>query len=102
MPIRWNLREHAQLGTYLLKWTLLAGPIAAAIGSACALFLWLLDWATACSGTHPELLYFLPLAGVGIALLYQWIGKSRGSEATTSSWTRSTSPAAASPRGWRR
>jgi H+/Cl- antiporter ClcA len=72
----WHLRTHAALGVYLLKWALLAGPIAAAIGSACALFLWLLDAAIQLQWDHPELLYYLPLAGVGIALVYQWIGQS--------------------------
>ena len=75
MPVRWNPREHASLGAYLLKWTLLAGPVAAAIGSACALFLWLLDWATRTQWSEPQLLYFLPLAGMAIALIYQWIGR---------------------------
>lgn len=72
----WHPRTHAALGVYLVKWALLAGPIAAAIGSACALFLWLLDAAIRLQWDHPELLYFLPLAGIGIALVYQSIGQS--------------------------
>ncbi len=46
MPFRWDYREHWSLGTYFLKWLGLAVPIGAAVGSACALFLWALERST--------------------------------------------------------
>lgn len=73
---KWNLRERLALGNYLLRWTLLAGAVALVTGSACALFLWSLDKATAARFAYPWLLYLLPLAGFAIGLIYHWIGKS--------------------------
>ena len=70
MPFRWNAREHLLLGRHLLRWLVITGPVAVAIGSACALFLWSLDLATVTRWTHPWLLYLLPVAGVAIAWLY--------------------------------
>jgi len=51
-------------------------PVAVAVGSASAFFLWSLDLATASRFAHPALLYFLPLAGLGIGLLYHTRGRS--------------------------
>lgn len=81
MPFRWDIREHLALARYVLRWTLLAAPVAAAIGSACALFLWLLDLATRTRWQTPWLLYLLPLVGVLIHFIYRLFGKSseRGS-----------------------
>lgn len=62
----------------LLSWTLLALPVGLAAGSGSALFLWALDRVTAFHWAHPALLWGLPLAGVGVVLLYQHWGK--GSE----------------------
>ena len=76
MPFRWNLREKTHLLWYVIRWTLIAAPTAAVIGSCCALFLWSLDWATHTRWDHPGLLYFLPLAGVAIAGMYLLLGKS--------------------------
>lgn len=59
----------------LLKWLCLTAPLAAAIGSACALFLWGLDRATQARFDHPGLLYALPLAGAAIGWIYSRIGK---------------------------
>ncbi|MEA1647597.1 voltage-gated chloride channel family protein [Nitrospirillum sp. BR 11164] len=58
----------------LLKWLCLTAPVAALIGSACALFLWSLDWATQARFDHPALLYALPLAGVAIVWVYGRFG----------------------------
>ncbi|MBM3857526.1 MAG: voltage-gated chloride channel protein [Verrucomicrobia bacterium] len=57
-------------------WTCLLIPMAAAIGSACAFFLWSLNVVTQCRFDHPWLLYFLPLAGLAMGLIYHHIGKS--------------------------
>jgi H+/Cl- antiporter ClcA len=51
-------------------------PVAVAVGSASAFFLWSLDLAAASRFAHPVLLYFLPLAGLGIGLLYRTCGES--------------------------
>ncbi len=81
MPFRWDVREHLELGRYVLKWLAIATPLGMAIGSAVALFLWLLNLATVTFWQEPWLLYLLPLAGLGIGLMYQLVGQSveRGS-----------------------
>jgi H+/Cl- antiporter ClcA/PII-like signaling protein len=82
MPFRWNPREHLALGQYVLKWLLIAAPVGAIIGSAVALFLWALDqvtqlrWASDTSFGLPWLLFLLPVAGIGIGLMYHLVGKS--------------------------
>lgn len=59
---------------YVLRWTLIAAPVAAVIGSACALFLWALDRATHMRFDHPWLIWLMPIGGLGIALLYRYAG----------------------------
>ncbi len=76
MAFRWNPREHLLLGLYVLKWLAIAGPLGVAIGSAVAIFLWALDKATTTRWEQPWLLYFLPLAGLAIGLLYRLVGRS--------------------------
>jgi len=76
MPFRWDLREHVTQGRYFLKWLFIVAPVAAVIGAACALFLWSLEQVTRTRELNPDLLYFLPLAGLLIAALYQWLGRS--------------------------
>jgi H+/Cl- antiporter ClcA len=76
MPFRWDPREHLALGRYVAKWLLVAGATGAVVGSAVALFLWSLDWATRTRWDHPWLLYLLPAAGAAIALMYRLAGKS--------------------------
>jgi H+/Cl- antiporter ClcA len=61
---------------YLIRWTLISIPVAIAIGSLVALFLWLLNWAIHFRFAHTWLLYLLPAAGVVIHLLYKWYGQS--------------------------
>ncbi|WP_448701453.1 voltage-gated chloride channel family protein [Mucilaginibacter sp. AW1-3] len=61
---------------YLTNRVLLVVPVAAAIGSMVALFLWLLSWAIHYRFQHAWLLYFLPLAGIAIHFAYQLYGKS--------------------------
>jgi H+/Cl- antiporter ClcA len=67
--------EQLSIANYLLKWTFLVSPMAIAVGSIVALFLWLLDKVTALRWQNGWLLYLLPLAGVLIYFLYQQIGK---------------------------
>jgi H+/Cl- antiporter ClcA len=74
MAFRWNWREQLALGTYFLKWLLLAAPVAAVIGSICALFLWSLERVTQFRFANPWILFLLPLAGAGISVLYTRFG----------------------------
>lgn len=62
--------------SHLSRWTLLVIPIGIVIGSAVALFLWLLDLATGTRQQNPWLLWLLPLAGIGIVLLYKKLGRN--------------------------
>lgn len=62
--------------TYLIRWTVVVTPVAIAIGSMVAFFLWLLNWAIHLRFAHTWLLYLLPLAGLVIHLLYKCYGKS--------------------------
>ncbi len=59
-----------------LKWLGVLVPVAMAVGSACAFFLWSLDRMTRTRFEHPWLLYLLPLAGLGVGLLYHHYGRS--------------------------
>ncbi len=76
MPFRWNPREHASLARYAFKWLVIATVVSVPIGAAVAVFLWALDGVTHLRWDHPRLLYFLPLAGLALGALYQWLGKS--------------------------
>ncbi|WP_317193205.1 voltage-gated chloride channel family protein [Mucilaginibacter segetis] len=61
---------------YLFRWTLMVIPVAIAVGSMVALFLWLLKWGIHYRFKHPWLLYLLPVAGISIHLLYKLYGQS--------------------------
>ncbi|MFV0261507.1 MAG: voltage-gated chloride channel family protein [Kluyvera sp.] len=61
---------------FLLQWLLLATVIAVLVGSASALFLFSLDWATAMRTTHHWLIALLPLAGFAVGWLYLHFGRS--------------------------
>jgi hypothetical protein len=82
MPFRWNPREHVALGQYVLKWLAIAVPAGAVVRSAVAGFLWALDkatqirWSTDMASGVPWLLFLLPVAGIGIGLMYHAFGKA--------------------------
>jgi H+/Cl- antiporter ClcA len=82
MPFRWNPREHVALGRYVLKWLLIAVPVGAIVGAAVAGFLWALEkateirWSTDTAMGLPWLLFLLPVAGIGVGLMYHLFGKS--------------------------
>lgn len=61
---------------YLFRWTAIIVPVSVAIGSAVALFLWLLNWSVHYRFAHAWLLYLLPLAGVTIHFMYKLYGQS--------------------------
>ncbi|MDR2224208.1 MAG: chloride channel protein [Flavobacteriaceae bacterium] len=60
--------------TYLFKWIILAIFIGIPIGSASALFLYLLAEVTNLRNLHPYLLYFLPIGGFIVGLYYHYYG----------------------------
>ena len=79
MPIRWDAREHFNLGAYVVKWFLILLPVAATIGSGCAFFLWSLNKVTELQWQNPWLLFLLPLAGMLIGWVYhKFGGKAEG------------------------
>ena len=71
-----NENEIISLSKALLKWGLLGILVGILAGSASALFLTLLNWATGYREQHEWLLWLLPLAGVGMGLSYHTFGKS--------------------------
>jgi len=64
-----------QIIKQILRWLILSAPIAITIGLLVALFLWLLDWATATRWTNHWLVYLMPLVGIIITFLYKYWGK---------------------------
>ncbi len=76
MPFRINLQERAAPIRALLTWLSIAAPLGAAVGSAVALFLRLLDLATQLRLDHPALLWGLPVAGALLGWLFASFGKS--------------------------
>ena len=75
MSFVWNPREQVRTGRHLLKWTLLASAVGVLAGSASAVFLFGLEWATATREAVPWLLYLLPASGLLIGLGYHYWGK---------------------------
>jgi H+/Cl- antiporter ClcA len=59
---------------HLIRWTIITVPIAFAIGCMITFFLWLLNLAINYRFAHPEILYFLPFAGIAIYFAYKWWG----------------------------
>ena len=76
MTLRWDPKEYLSLARYAAFWLVVVIPLSLAVGSLCALFLWSLDLATKVRWASPSLLWWLPLAGVAIAMVYHLFGKS--------------------------
>lgn len=68
--------EQWAVARYLVRWLVLLTPVAAAVGTACAFFLWALEKVTDARFDHPWLLYLLPLAGLASAAMYHRFGRS--------------------------
>lgn len=66
-----DLSQNRRRAAALLKSWAIAAAASAATGTACAFFLWSLDEVTRLRFQHSWLLYFLPLAGMAVAWLYQ-------------------------------
>jgi H+/Cl- antiporter ClcA len=62
--------------TAAAKWLAILLTMAAAIGSASALFIWSLDAVTHVRFANPGLVFLLPLGGLAVGLLYHHWGKS--------------------------
>ena len=60
----------------MFKWLAICVPSGVVVGSAVALFLWLLDRVTELHWHNPWLLYLLPLAGLTSGYLYHRFGQS--------------------------
>ncbi|CAJ0854865.1 Chloride/fluoride channel protein [Ralstonia sp. LMG 32965] len=61
---------------YLLRWLSLGALIGMLAGLGSAVLLLALDWATDTRIAHPWLLWFLPVAGVAVGLLYHYTGRA--------------------------
>ena len=61
---------------YLARWLVLTAPVALLTGSAVALFLLALDWATDTRVAHPSLLWWLPVSGAVVGLIFARFGAS--------------------------
>ncbi len=59
----------------LLRWSLLALPVAWVGGSASAFFLWSLQKMTELQWANPWLLWWLPVGGIAVGLIYHYLGK---------------------------
>ncbi len=68
------ISEHFSIASQLIRWTFIIVPIAIAIGSSVALFLWLLDAVTHIRWANPWLLFLLPVAGIIIVWIYKKFG----------------------------
>lgn len=71
-----NLHEQLSTLTWCLKWLLITLVVGVLTGSACALFLWLLDEATTFRLRQAWMPWFLPLAGAAIAAMYVRWGRT--------------------------
>ncbi len=60
----------------LAKWIVIVVPMAMAVGSLVALFLWSLDRATELRFEFPWLIFFMPVAGFAMVWAYAKFGKS--------------------------
>ncbi len=59
-----------------VKWMVLTIPMAMAVGSAVAFFLWSLDRVTGWRFDHPWFLFLLPVAGFVVGWIYHAVGRS--------------------------
>lgn len=75
-PHSMKLPEQIDLLPHMGKWLVLATLVAILAGSASALFLVALDWATTTREAHHWLIWLLPLAGFGVGWVYLKFGQS--------------------------
>ena len=75
MPLRRPL-TFAKVLAFTTRWLLLCAAVAIVAGSASALFLFALDWATRTRSLQPGLIWGLPLAGFAMGWIYLKWGQS--------------------------
>ena len=75
MPLRRPL-TFAKVLAFTTRWLLLCAAVAIVAGSASALFLFALDWATRTRTLQPGLIWGLPLAGFAMGWIYLKWGQS--------------------------
>lgn len=68
--------EQFSILLYLLKWLLLCTLVGSLAGSASAVFLILLEWATNYREANLWIIALLPLGGLSIGLLYHYFGEN--------------------------
>jgi H+/Cl- antiporter ClcA len=71
-----NTFEPFRIARHVVWWSLLVVPVALAVGSMVALFLWLLEQATQIRYAQMWLIWLLPIAGIAIYALYHYWGKN--------------------------
>ena len=74
-PERPRRPEQLDLLPWMAKWLVLAGLVGALAGTASALFLFALEWATATRVARPWLIALLPLAGFAVGWIYLKLGR---------------------------
>lgn len=72
-----SLKRGGIIFLHFLRWGVISCAIGALIGAIGAGFYFAMQYVTDLRGTYPFLLYFLPLAGLVIALLYELAGESK-------------------------
>ncbi len=71
-----NFKSEKIFLKYLVKWLFIAGLIGIFSGTASAFFLTLLERATEVRQANRVMIYFLPLGGFAVAILYHFWGRS--------------------------
>ncbi len=74
-PSQQSKNDLHNLLPYIGKWLMLAIIIAVLAGTASALFLFSLEWATSWRESHGWIIWLLPIAGFAVSWMYLKIGK---------------------------
>jgi H+/Cl- antiporter ClcA len=69
-----DLGGHLRLAIDLLRWVLLGGVVGVLAGTSSWAFTKALDWAGETRDTHGAIVWFLPLAGLSVGLVYHYLG----------------------------
>lgn len=64
------------MATLIVKWSILGAWVGVLSGAASAFFLWILNVATDSRALHPWFIFFLPISGAVIGLVYTHHGKT--------------------------
>lgn len=68
--------EYSEQITYLFKWLVISTVVGILIGSASAILLLSLEFATSYRENHFWIIALLPLAGLGVGFLYHYLGQN--------------------------